>query len=127
MPSADQHRNKAERNRNFLNSISLTDYPEWVTVAAFYTAVHLVERLRAAASDGDSTSHEDRLNYVQHFMPSEFHSAYHILQNVSMLARYQSTADFFAQFQPQEVAEEIVAKRLALIEQYTTDSDAHGK
>jgi hypothetical protein len=124
MPSADQHRNKAERNRLFLDSISLQDFPEWVVVAAFYTAVHLVERLRAAAGDGDSTSHEDRLDYVQHRLPAEIHSAYQILQNVSMLARYQSMGDFFNQFQPAEVAEQIVNNRLVRIEKHVQDSFA---
>lgn len=118
MPSADQHRSKLERNRKFLNSISVNDFPEWVAVAAFYTAVHLIERVRAKAGDGDSTSHEDRLEYVQHRLPSEIHSAYHVLQNVSMLARFQSVADFFAQFQPDDVEREIVAKRLSKIEDY---------
>ena len=80
MPSADQHRIKAERNRRFLATIPLDDFPDWVVVAAFYTAVHLIERLRAAAGDGDSISHEDRLDYVQHRLPA-LHSAYHILQN----------------------------------------------
>ena len=56
MPSADQHRNKAERNRRFLNSIPLDNFPEWVAVASFYTAVHLIEMARAKAGDGDSTS-----------------------------------------------------------------------
>jgi hypothetical protein len=118
MPSADQHRGKAERNRKFLASITLADFPEWVTVAAFYTAVHWIERYRAHVGDGDSTSHEDRLNYVQHRLPSTVHTAYHVLQNVSMLARYQSMADFYAQFQPEDVENEIVNKRLAHIEQY---------
>jgi len=80
--------------------------------------------VRAAAGDGDSTSHEDRLNYVQHCLPNNIHSAYHILQNVSMLARYQSMADFFNQFQPQEVAEQIVNNRLAQIEEHVRNSFA---
>ena len=70
MPSASQHQSKAERNRKFLDSISIDDFPEWVVVAAFYTAVHLVERLRAEAGDGHSISHEDRLDYVQHRLPT---------------------------------------------------------
>lgn len=122
MPSADQHRSKAERNRRFLNSISLHDFPEWVAVVAFYTAVHLVEQIRAKAHDGDSTSHEDRLEYVQHRLPAAIHSAYQILQNVSMLARYQSTADFFAQFQPEDVDREIVNTRLVQIEDFVKGS-----
>jgi hypothetical protein len=108
MPSADQHRNKAERNRKFLNSISLDEFPDWVAVAAFYTAVHRIEQYRAFAGDGDSISHEDRLNYVQHRLPKVIHNAYHMLQNVSMLARYLSTADFYAQFQAEDVQKEIV-------------------
>lgn len=118
MPSADQHRGKAERNREFLASVSLPDFPEWVAVVAFYTAVHLIERYRAHVGDGDSTSHEDRLNYVQHRLPNTVHTAYHVLQNVSMLARYQSMADFYAQFQPEDVENEIVNNRLAHIEQH---------
>lgn len=38
-----------------------------------------------------------------------------------MLARYQSTADFFKQFQAPEVKEQIVNNRLAKIEQYVQD------
>ena len=70
MPSADQHRNKAERNRHFLNCVSLNDFPEWVAVAAFYTA------------------------------------------------------DFFAQFQPEDVEREIVKNRLVQIEQYVSSLPA---
>lgn len=119
MPSESQHRGKTLRNRDFLNSIPVADFPEWVCVAAFYTAVHLVEGLRAAAGHGDSTSHEDRLNYVQQFLPPEVHNAYHLLQNVSMLARYQSMGNFFAQFQPEDVLEKIVDQRLAFLEQFS--------
>jgi hypothetical protein len=121
MPNADQHRNKAQRNRRFMETISLDDFPVWVVVAAFYTAVHLVERLRAAGGDGDSTSHEDRLDYVQHRHP-RMHTAYHILQNASLLARYQSQADFFDQFQPQDVTERIVDRFLAEVERYVEDA-----
>jgi hypothetical protein len=118
MPTADQHRNKADRNRKFLSSIALDEFPDWVAVAAFYTAVHRIEQYRAFAGDGDSTSHEDRLNYVRHRLPTAIHSAYHILQNVSMLARYQSTADFHAQFQAEDVQKDIVETRLARIEDF---------
>jgi hypothetical protein len=118
MPSASQHRSKAERNRQFLDSISIDEYPDWVVVAAFYTAVHLVERLRAANGDGHSASHEDRLDYAQHNLPPDIHTAYHVLQNASLLARYQATADFFNQFQPQDVTDQIVNGRLHQIEEH---------
>jgi hypothetical protein len=120
MPSADQHRRKAEHNRKFLDSIALDDYPDWVVVVAFYTAVHLVEWLRAASGDGDSTDHEDRLLYVQLRHP-EIHTAYHILQNASMLARYQSNAAFFAQFQRETIAERILGEYLPAIQKHVED------
>jgi hypothetical protein len=121
MPSADQHKNKAARNRQFLDSIDIEKYPDWVVVSAFYTAVQLIEKMRAEAGNGDSTSHEDRLDYVQHQLPSNVHTAYHILQNASMLARYQAMKDFFAQFQSESVREEIVGKRLAEIEKHSVE------
>lgn len=117
MPSADQHRIKAEGNRRFLHSISVDDHPDWVVVVAFYTAVHLVEQLRAAAGDGDSTGHEDRLAYVQE-KHAEIHTAYHILQNASMLARYQSNSAFFGQFQRDKIIELLVGTHLTKITEY---------
>jgi len=120
MPSADQHRRKVEGNRSFLNTISVDDYPDWVVVVAFYTAVHLVERLRAATGDGDSTGHEDRLAYVQSRHP-EIHTAYHILQNASMLARYQSNATFFGQFQRDIIVDRLIGQYLVEIEKYVAD------
>jgi hypothetical protein len=117
MPSADQHRKKAESNRKFLDTISLDDYPDWVVAVAFYTAVHLVERLRAISGHGDSTGHEDRMAYVQEFHAA-IHTAYHVLQNASMLARYQSNATFFGQFQRETIAERLVGVYLLEIENY---------
>jgi hypothetical protein len=123
MPSQDQHRRKAESNRKFLESISLDDYPDWVVVAAFYTAVHLIERLRALAGEGHSAGHQDRLAYVQERHP-KIHTAYHVLQNASMLARYESNATFFAQFQKEDIKDILIDKYLAEIE---TCVDEHVK
>ena len=61
----------------------------------------------ATRHDGHSTDHQDRLAYVQARWPS-LHSDYHILQNVSFLARYHSNSDFFAQFQPDDVRGDLV-------------------
>jgi len=120
MPIASQHKSKAEINRRFLDTIDIDDFPEWKVVAAFYVAVHLVERLRAATNDGHSTSHEDRLNYVQIVHP-DIHTSYHVLQNASMLARYQSRGDFFNQFQSNEVAETLIGRYLSGVERYVID------
>lgn len=116
MPSADQHRNKAEGNRKFLATISLDDHPDWVVVTAFYTAVHLAGRLRAASGDGDSRGHEDRLTYLQDRHP-DIHGPCYVLQNASMLARYQSYSDFYAQFDPYNIPDRILV-RLVAIEVY---------
>ena len=116
MPSADQHRNKAEGNRKFLATISLDDHLDWVVVAPFYTAVHLAERLRAANGDGDSRGHEDRVAYLRDRHP-DIHGPYYGLQNASMLARYQSYSDFYAQFDQSNIPERILA-RLDAIEAY---------
>jgi hypothetical protein len=120
MPNASKHRQKVESNLKFLATISCDDYPEWVVVVAFYTAVHLVEWLCAANGDGDSTSHEDRLTYVQQIHP-KIHTSYFQLQNVSMLARYQSRPDFFNQFQPEQVTDLLVKRYLTQIQQYVAD------
>lgn len=117
MPTASQHQNKAERNRKFVDSISIDDFPEWVVVAVFYTAVHIAERLRAAGGHGHSGSHEQRLTYIQRNHP-DIHTNYHMLQNASLLARYQSSKEFFDQFQPEEITEKFVEGRLAPIEAY---------
>jgi hypothetical protein len=116
MPSADQHRRKAESNRRFLDSIVCADFPDWKVTVAFYTAVHVVERLRAASGDGHSTSHEDRLAYVR-LRHTAIHSAYHVLLNVSLLARYQSHSEFFAQFQPEDMEARLLP-RLVEVERY---------
>jgi hypothetical protein len=80
----------------------------------------LVERIRAAAGDGHSRDHDDRLSYVQNVHPT-IHTAYHQLQNASMLAPYQSRGDFFNQFQPDQVTKLIVGRYLVEIEKYVTD------
>jgi hypothetical protein len=117
MPKAGEHKAKADHNRRFLETVAVGDFPDWVTVAAFYTAVHLVERVRAASGEGHSQSHDERLSYVAN-VHAPIHTAYHILQNASMLARYQSRGDFFQQFQPEDVRARLVDEFLASIEAY---------
>ncbi len=46
MPKSAEHREKAERNQKFLDALKDNDdVREWKAVVAFYTALHLVERL----------------------------------------------------------------------------------
>ena len=79
--------------------------------------MHLVERVRALAGDGDSTAHDDRLAYLQANHP-KVHTPYHILQNASMLARYQSNSTFFGQFQREAIRDRLVGQYLLAIEKY---------
>ena len=56
MAAQSQHEVKARNNRDFLREIDATVRADWAVVVAFYTAVHLVERLRAQAGE-HSTNH----------------------------------------------------------------------
>jgi hypothetical protein len=120
MPKASEHKTKATHNRQFLNTIAIPDYPDWAAVVAFYTAVHLVERVRAAAGHGHSRDHDDRLSYVANNLET-IHTAYTILQNVSMLARYESRGDFFKQFQPEDVESRLIGQYLTAIDTFVSE------
>lgn len=117
MPTADQHRVKVAGNRKFLATIPLHDHPDWVVTVAFYTALHVVDQLRAALGHGHSRGHTDRRAYIQQHHP-KIHPHYHILENGSLLARYESNSDFFARYQPQEITDDLLAVRLMSIENY---------
>lgn len=117
MPTADQHRNKAEKNRKFLATISLTDHPEWVVTVAFYVAVHTIERLRAFADRSHSDSHYDRMRCVQ-IQHAEIHYEYQILETASRIARYDSSADFFVKYDATRIQTQLIDKALATIENY---------
>lgn len=69
MPNSSQHRERAEHNQAFLDTVSVERFPDWATVVAFYTAVHLVERLRTTLKSAEphqqhSKDHQDRLAFV---------------------------------------------------------------
>lgn len=115
MPNRSQHRNKAKSNRDFLATIS-PDHLPWTAVAAFYTAVHLVESLRAAEND-HSESHGDRNAYVQS-NHRVIHGAFRDLYNASRLARYHGNADFHRAFPDSMVIDTIVGVWLVEVEKY---------
>ena len=91
MPNPKQHQEKAEHCRRFLSTIG-DDFPDWRAIVAFYTALHLVEKLRAY--DGNhSTSHDDRDLYVRRNHRT-IYDPYHQLFNASLDARYKARAGF---------------------------------
>lgn len=103
-------------NRTFLNSFSSEEYSCWAAVVAFYTAVHLVERLRAL-DGGHSTNHNDRRDYIiaNH---REIHDAYRQLDDAGWLARYGSNADFFKKVSNADVKGVLIDGYLVAIEDY---------
>ncbi len=122
MPNSKQHKDKAAHNRTFLATIAVQDYPDWAVVVAFYTAVHLVERLRTRmpnAADQHSTTHQDRLDFVQKHHRS-IHTEFHELFNASLIARYQTAASFRTQFTPSDVQAILIDQYLFSIEQHVT-------
>lgn len=122
MPNSQQHKDKALHNRAFLNSIDVNKYPDWAAVAAFYTAVHLVERLRTRLpnpSQQHSTDHIDRLQFVQS-SHRPIHTDYHQLFNAALIARYQTVYSFNTQFKPADVQSVLINQYLVNIEKYVT-------
>ena len=59
MGTLSNHRDKADHNQKFLESIDRKKYPDWVVTAGFYKAVHLVEML-FAKNGKHSENHRDR-------------------------------------------------------------------
>lgn len=85
MAGEKAHRDKARDNQAFLEQIS-DDFPDWIAIAAFYTAVHLVEML--AATDGHhSRGHHERNRYLKARYPGIW-THFFALWNYSVQARY---------------------------------------
>src|SRR5947209_3538946 len=50
MPTLEEHRRKVGHNLRSLETIDTDEFCDWMAVVAFYTAVHLVEQLRAVVN-----------------------------------------------------------------------------
>lgn len=121
MPNSKQHKKKAEHNRAFLDSITDDRFADWMAVVAFYTAVHLVERLRTLnhnASEQHSRDHQHRREFVQS-QHKQIHTAYHELFNASLIARYQTVNSFQTQLNVKDIKTRLINGYLAEIESYT--------
>lgn len=123
MPTADQHRQKAEKNRRLLAALDNGEYPEWGVTVAFYVAVHRVEQVRHAAGDGHSADHTDRLGYLKarHLALAE---PMRLLYRASRVARYDSASEFFARFDADAVRTRVIAVWLAAVERYVAAQTA---
>ena len=116
MPSASKHKTKANSNLVALGQIDIITAADWAAVIAFYTAVHLIEQLRAL--DGrHSINHLDRNEYVKNNHVA-IHEDYRSLYDLSKIARYDSNEIFYRAIQPEEVQAILIDVKLKNITEY---------
>ncbi len=101
----------------------INDYPEWVTITAFYQALHMTEAVFAGDKKiKHSQSHDNRLaNLKSDNRYSHLYKHFRPLYSASMVARYLSAdnkeySSFTEYLTPDEVLSEIINYRLCEIE-----------
>lgn len=70
----------------------IKECPDWVSVVAFYTALHFVEALLKKNHGLDFEHHEERHRFMSHNLPEIF-PAYYRLYDLGFSARYKSVND----------------------------------
>jgi hypothetical protein len=86
---------KAERNRNFIlqKLLQIVDkYPDWVTIVAFYCALHFVDAHLLRHHSIQREHHEERARDVAIYM-QDIYPAYKRLFDMGFRARYQRIED----------------------------------
>jgi len=86
---------KAERNKNLLLNFLMKiirECPDWVSVVAFYTALHFVEAFLQKNHGLDFEHHEERHTFMSNYLPEIFNAYYH-LYDLGFSARYKSIND----------------------------------
>lgn len=117
MPTAEQHQAKCAANRTFLTAFSHDSHPDWAAVAAFYTAVHAVERLRETEQQQHSRNHHDRKKYIQKKHP-QILSQYNTLLDISLYARYDSISAFLEKVGLVDITNILIGQHLVDVESY---------
>ena len=108
MPEQEAHRAKAKHNQNVIEIIG-DEFADWLVIAAFYKAVHIVEMLRAVEGE-HSRGHYERNTYLKSEQPNIWVEYYH-LYDFSIQARYYCT-----KINADEVRRELIGKRLPALE-----------
>ena len=122
MPSSSEHKAKAELHRAFLTTIDVEAHPEWASVVAFYTTLHLVERL-AACENKHHDNHNLRLNYLLvHKKHRVIHPDMSALRDASEKARYGTVNQFRRSFPGDFASEKLIDGCLARIQRHVEDS-----
>jgi hypothetical protein len=89
------HLLKAERNKKLLSNFLIEiikECPDWVSVVAFYTALHFVEAFLKKEHGLDFEHHEERHSFMSVHLPEIF-DAYYRLYDLGFSARYKSIND----------------------------------
>ena len=87
---------KAEQNKKFLSEYLmgiLEKCPDWVSVVAFYSALHFLEAFLKKNHGLDFERHEDRHTFMSDIVPKKIFSAYYRLYDLGFSARYKSIKD----------------------------------
>jgi hypothetical protein len=113
MPSSAEHKEKAQQILDFLHSGTVT--PEWSAIAAFYAALHLIERL-CACENLHIAKHHDRLSWLsRHQTHRGVHADFLALYDASLVARYGTCGQFKKAYPGNTVKKQLIGKNLAAI------------
>lgn len=70
----------------------ITECPDWVSIVAFYTALHFVEAFLKKNHNLDFEHHEERHRFMSNSLPEIF-QVYYRLYDLGFSARYGSVND----------------------------------
>lgn len=110
MPELEAHRAQAKHNQVFIEKIG-DEFADWLVIAAFYKAVHIVEMLRAVEGQ-HSRGHHGRNTYLETEHPRIW-VEYYPLYNFSIRARYYCT-----RIDADKIRSELIGKRLPALERF---------
>jgi hypothetical protein len=123
VPNSSEHQTKARLNRAFLNAnggLAGGDNA-WVAVVAFYTALHLVERLAARESihHTGAGAHGKRLRYLDtHAQHDVIYQNYLELKTAAEIARHGTVAQFTRAYPGNTTQTILIDTHLVAIETY---------
>jgi len=124
MASEADHIALANKNHDVLVYLleDVERFPEWVTVAAFYKAVQIVDAMFRKATGRCCFGHDDRLNKLK-IGHKALHKHFRVLWSASSIARYlydtvgHTPYSCFTDYMtPEQVRRTIVGKRLRGVE-----------
>lgn len=118
MPSSSEHKEKAERNERFLGQLVSVDDADWASVAAFYTALHLIERL-SACDNLHHGGHASRGAWLaRHTKHRAIRHHYQALYDAAHKARYGTLKQFQRAFPAAAVKQQLIETHLGSIDRY---------